>query len=253
MKPKQASFCVLAACLLGNSGCITINVYFPEKEIQEAAEKIVEEVRPDIPAEKPEPAAEGPREATAGSSFFLVATLALGAPGGLPGEEGDEQDNEDDEDENDDGIQIKIDTPRIQAIKKTLKQRYPKLLPFYAKGAVGEAHTGYLVARDVKGLSRRELRDLKILLEEEKKDRKELYTEIAEQNSIEESMIPRIGRLFSREWQKQCRKGWWIQNRKGEWLEKKTPEKQPPEKTPPEKKKPPEKKPEEKENETSQA
>jgi uncharacterized protein YdbL (DUF1318 family) len=230
MKPKQASFCVLVACLLGNSGCITINVYFPEKEIQEAAEKIVEEVRPDIPVEEPEPAAEGSREATAGSSFFLVAALALATTEGLQAE--DEEGRE----EEDEGIEIKIDTARIQAIKKTLKQRYPKLLPFYVKGAVGEAQTGYLVARDIKGLSRRELRDLKILLEEEKKDRKELYMEIAEQNSIEESMVPRIGRLFSREWQKQCKKGWWIQNRKGEWLKKKTPEKQPPEKTPPEKK-----------------
>jgi uncharacterized protein YdbL (DUF1318 family) len=266
MKRKRSLTPWLAAGWLAAavpSGCITINVYFPEKALQEAAEQIVDEVRPATPAETSQSAGEEgnagveaaapSKERTAGRRLAasgagagarwacllgssVVSGVALAAEG-TPGEEKDAESGKDDDEEEKRleeekrkiGIKIKTDTPRIKAIKKTLKKRYPKLLPFYVKGAVGEANSGYLVSRELKGLTRKEIRDLKLLLEAEKKDRQELYSEIARQNSIDKSLVPRIAKLFSSEWQKKCKTGWWIQDKKGKWI-KKPPPKKPPKK-----------------------
>lgn len=214
-------------------GCITVNVYFPEKQLQEAAEEIVDEVRPESREDALVPAADvgekleearlrpgGPLRFAGRSEGGFPWLALVGHPAALAEEEGPAKGTDEKI-----KIKLKVNTPRIQAIKKSLKKRYAKLLPFYKRGALGEANTGYLVARDTKSLNRKETRDVKLLLRAEKQDRQELYTEIAKQNSIDKSLIPRIGKLFSAEWQKKCKTGWWIQDKKGKWAKKKPPKK----------------------------
>ena len=78
-----------------------------------------------------------------------------------------------------------------------------------------------MALRESKDLDRRESRDVRLLLKEENKDRKQLYGEVAKASSLEVKMIPRIGQLFSVKWQKKCKPGWWIQDKKGKWSKKK--------------------------------
>ncbi len=230
MKQRQALAWVLTAgaAVAFPFGCITINLHFPERELEDAAEEIVDEVRPDIaeaPTEEETPAegavapgtkpvrVQSSTTGTMGASFFgLSSAWAAGASA---------------EEEENGKIKINVGTPRIKAIKKTLKARYPKLLRFYRKNAVGEGRDGNLVHRDVGALNLKEKRDLKLLVTAENKDRKELYTAIAKENSIDNKMVVQIGKLFASQWQKKCKTGWWIQDEKGKWSKKKPPKKKP--------------------------
>ena len=47
-----------------------------------------------------------------------------------------------------------------------------------------------------------------------------IYTQLAEANGIAEDLIPDVGRIFSEEWQKSSKPGWWIEVEKGKWEKK---------------------------------
>ena len=65
----------------------------------------------------------------------------------------------------------------------------------------------------------------KILVKKENEDRQKLYLELAAANRIEKKEVPKIAALFSAEWQRKCKVGWWIQGKKGKWEPKKPPKK----------------------------
>ncbi|HVR76074.1 MAG TPA: DUF1318 domain-containing protein [Planctomycetota bacterium] len=292
MSHRERSTRAFAAFLLLSLGCITINLYFPVAELQDAAAEIVSEVRPqlEVPVESPavppadpmpippsdplpdplpdlpddplpdlpddppsdlppgdgggkpstpgtpEPSGKKEAEASAGRGthqgasprygFTLfrssVAYAAEDEKGG--GERKDEK-----------KVKIEISTPVIRKIKETLKKRFPKLVPLYEAGALGEGWDGYLAEREKEKLNLKQARDLAALLEAENEDRKNLYAEIARANGIGEEKIPDIGQLFSVEWQKAAKAGWWIERGKDRW-EKKPAERKPEKKKAPQKK-----------------
>ena len=247
-----------ALALLVSTSCVTINVYLPTKQIREAAREIVDEVRPRIGAPQDGAPQEGvpqdehsvpadgsatrvvpvdgagvggreearrsgpeaPSVVRVGSLAVPVMTLLVGSPSstvparsqGGPEKPGKKP-------------RLNVSTPKIKAIKKTLRKRYAKLHPFYTGLAVGEGRDGYLALRSDKGLGLKQKRDLKLLVRKENADRKQLYTELAAANEIDRKEVPSIGALFSEQWQKKCRTGWWIQDRKGKWARKKPPKK----------------------------
>lgn len=213
---------LLPAILITAASCINIHIYFPEAEVRQAAEEIVGEVRPDptegngpaegspengqTPTSGPAPAGAPTRKETKTSSVLW----SLLAPRIAVAEEKSEAKD----------IKIDITSPVIKKIKETLKARYPRLQPFYTKGAIGEGADGYLAARDLEGLNLKEKRDLQALLKEENDDRKNLYTEIVRSNAIGEEHLARVGELFSKEWQKKCKEGWWVETSPGTWEKK---------------------------------
>ena len=221
--------------LLVALGCITVNLYFPETELRRAAEEIVNDVRPELPPVDPhetqggsndpsQPSTgSGEREANDKKAFLWRRREAKGflASFGprLAYAEGEKKVDEQETKEKK-GIKLEVSTPVIDRIRETLKKRYAKLLPFYEKGAIGEGRDGYLALRETEKLSLKEKRDVQLYLDEENKDRKNLYTELARENKIESSEIARIGALFSLEWQKKTKVGWWIEKEKGKWERK---------------------------------
>ncbi len=221
----------ILTCFLSAPGCITININFPAKEVQEAAEEIVGEARPegqgagdgledpDTPADPAilETAPQGSARHWSGGSRLLLASFSAGSA--FSGEEKDE----DEGDEEAADIKFKIDTPKIKAIRANLVRRFPKLKPFYEKGNIGEKLDGYLLIREEKRLSLKEKRDLKMLADEENKDRKNLYQEIVKENKFEEERLKDVQKIFAAQWIKKSRTGWWIQNKKGEWIKKPPP------------------------------
>ena len=167
-------------------GCVTINLNFPEAEIREAADRIVEEVRPDISE------SENACRPSASASFFRTAYAA----------------------EKKKKLDADTTSPVVKRILATLKKRFKKLILYFRKGAIGEAYTGYLVLRDFKALSLKEQRDVKALVAAENKDRKNLYTEIAKLNGVKAAQLKQIAEIFSEKWQEKCEPGWWIQKKK---------------------------------------
>ena len=194
------------------AGCVTVHLYFPEAEIRSAAEEIVNEARPDgiEGAEAP------PREADPGKGRAETGedadTLRLRRSIRLAAFRAEEEPKK--------KVEIDISSPVIKRIRESLKKRYPKLFPWYEKGVYGEGRDGYIALRSVEGLTLKEKKEIQTLLADENADRKNLYTEIARENEIDAERIADIGLLFSEEWQKKSRSGWWIEAEKGKWVRK---------------------------------
>jgi uncharacterized protein YdbL (DUF1318 family) len=240
LKDEAAAVLSLGASLsllASLAGCITVNVYFPEAEIEEAAEAIVDEVRPDIeeaapapapaktsskkPEEEAAPADDGafaPRRATGGaapSGGRRTAWSELLDRGGHTAllAFGTGQDEK--------KIEIDIDDPVITKIKGSIKERYKKLLPLYQKGAVGERRDGLVEGReDAVELPLKDKRDLRSLVAAENKDRINLYERIAEANGVDKSRVKDIQRIFGETWIAKAKKGWWVQDKDGKWVQK---------------------------------
>jgi len=194
------------------AGCVTVHLYFPEAEIRSAAEEIVNEARPDgIEGAEAPPREAGPDEGQAESGEGADATRLRGSVR-LAAFRAEEEPTK--------KVEIDISSPVIKRIRESLKKRYPKLLPWYEKRVYGEGRDGYIALRSVEGLSLKEKKDIQTLLADENADRKNLYTEIARENEIDAERVADIGLLFSEEWQKKSRPGWWIEVEKGKWVRK---------------------------------
>jgi uncharacterized protein YdbL (DUF1318 family) len=215
--------------LLFSASCVNIYVQFPEAAIENAAEEIVDEVRPEdlgtapdtgdgvpIEAKTSEKNDLAPAPKTSGPIYsFVTPRRAFALVGSASPEKKSKTD----------GFKIDIKTPVIQKVIATLKKRYPKLAPWYQRGAVGEGKDGYLAMRPLKGLRLKEKRDLRLLLKQENDDRKTLYTKIAEANRIDRKFVAEIGVTFCKQWQGKSKPGWWIQGKDGKWKKKPKPKK----------------------------
>jgi uncharacterized protein YdbL (DUF1318 family) len=186
---------------------VTINIYFPEAAVKEAAEEIVDEVRQEEETEKKEKKDvfadwENGREsnvATNGGFTFIPSLYAQEEV-------------------------TKVSSPKIRALKGSLKDRFPRLRPFYNQGRIGETNNGRLVVRNEEGLSLKDKSTLRRLVKEENDDRKELYAAVAEALDIDPEQIPRIQRIFAENWIRKSRPGWWIQTKEGRWIRKPAPQ-----------------------------
>jgi uncharacterized protein YdbL (DUF1318 family) len=177
--------------------CVTVNVYFPAAEVQDAADQIVEEIHGDVSA--PSESGAVPHES------MLRRTLK-----GLPLFERRAYAQAD----------INVTTPNIRALKQSMKERFKSLRPLYEGGVIGEANDGLLQVRSLDGLDLKGKAEARKLVKAENKDREELYSEIAEANDIPPDMVSQIGRLFANSWRKNAEKGWQIQNDDGKWVKK---------------------------------
>jgi uncharacterized protein YdbL (DUF1318 family) len=220
--------------LLSALGCVTVNITFPKKEVEKAAQVIVDEARPAANGESAEKDASSAPEGQppagkdrvaapppspperAGSpearSRFLPVSFS---PLPVPLEEKKEVGDAD--------IQIDIKSPVLIKIRASLARRFPKLLPLYEKGAIGENRDGYLEAREEAKLSLAEKRDRSALVEEENRDRKNLYQEILSENKLDKENLKKVERIFAEKWREKSRTGWWIQTAGGEWIRKPPP------------------------------
>jgi uncharacterized protein YdbL (DUF1318 family) len=190
MRKKLWGSMILAPGLLAILACVTINIYFPEATVKKVAEDIVEEVRRPAEKEKNNKAATVSME----SFSFVPAAYA-------------QQETE-------------VSTPAIRAIKESLKDRFPRLEPYFERGSLGESNAGFVEIRDESGLSLKEKGELRNLVKDENADRGNLYAEVARALNIEASQIPRIQKIFASSWIKNSRPGWWIQQEDGEWIKK---------------------------------
>lgn len=201
MKLKSLKFVSASVLILFCFSCLTINIYFPEAEVQKAAEEIVNEIRKE--AEEKEKKDKDalmteidPMMGSGGESFSLV-------PSPYAQEEVTE-----------------VTTPKIRALIQSMKERFPKIKPFFEKGNVGEGNDGFIHIRNETGLNLKEKSTLRSLHKDENNDRKNLYAEVAKAKDIKSSQIEKIQGVFAQKWIKEALPGWWIQEESGEWVKK---------------------------------
>jgi uncharacterized protein YdbL (DUF1318 family) len=199
---------LLVWSLIATCARITVNIYFPAAEIRDAAAQIEREVRQGeaTPAEPPasEPAAppRKPHNSWLRPRFWRVH-VSLGVPEVL-GQE----------------ININITTPAIRRLIAARKQRYPRLVPLFNKGILGENNRGLIDIRTLQGLSLRDQARAKALSQQENRDRQRLYRALAEANNIPPNKVTEIATIFAEVNRREARTGWWIQSPNGSWRKK---------------------------------
>lgn len=201
--------------LLASACTIVVNVSFPTEEIESVADEIVGEVRsPDLepdaesPPDEPPPSSEAPRDA---ALHLPRATTRLAAFTPAPSPILEMETAPEDEKKKED--------PVVEAIKKSLKKRYPKLLTFYDRKVIGEGNDGLISIRDEKDLSLKEKVELKKLHAAENKDRVNLYKRVAQIKGVPDQ-VAKIQKIFARSWAAEAKEGWLIQDEKGAWKAK---------------------------------
>ncbi len=182
---------------------ITVNVYFPAAELQNAATEIEREVRgtdttpvkpanPTPPPRKPQGSSLWPRWRFV--HFHLAPAPALAQ-----------------------SIDINITTPEIRQLIASRKQRYPRLRPFFIQGALGENNQGLLSLRSLAHLSLKDTAQVKTLLTRENRDRQQLYRALVTANNLQPEQIAEVARIFARVNRQEAQTGWWVQEDNGQW------------------------------------
>jgi hypothetical protein len=196
MNVKNARFILIGCFVSAALACITVNIYFPEATVKKAAEEIVNEVRKDSDKDK-----ENKEKKGASRSFLEQRTFSF-----IPAAYAQEE--------------TTVASPRIRALKQSLRERFPQLRPFFENGNIGESNDGWIQVRDEASLGLKDKAILRGLVREENRDREMLYTAVAKALNVASSQVPRIGKIFAENWIRNARPGWWIQKDDGEWIRK---------------------------------
>ena len=126
MKKSTILFLTFFALFVLAIACVTINIYFPEAAVQKTAEEIVDEVR------KAEEEGKKKENKEIMQSSFSLIPMAYA------------QEEE------------RVSTPKIRALKQSLKDKESLLLPFFEKGNIGEGNDGFIHVRNEDNLSLKE-------------------------------------------------------------------------------------------------
>ena len=114
---------------------------------------------------------------------------------------------------------LEVNTPAVNAIKKSLSDRHGQLAPHYGTGAVGIARDGMLVLRDANAVPLPQRGAVTGLVSADNNDRASLYREIAKANGKPE-WEGEIRNTFAQRWVSNAQSGWYVQNAQGAWVKK---------------------------------
>ena len=201
---------LVSASLLVLAACVTINVYFPAAEAQQAAAEFVDKViGPDQPAgDAPTPAPEQkpadpakPPQAFNAAHFNPMAFFINDAQAA-------------------EGVDITIRTPAIQAIQDRMAERFKsQLQSHFDAGALGFGNDGLVVVRDASKIGLKDRVTVNQLVADDNRDRKAVYREIAVANNHAE-WEAQIRDTFAKQWVASAHAGWWYQTSDGNWKQK---------------------------------
>lgn len=200
---------LLAACAF-----ITVNVYFPEKDVKQAYksldEMLLQQKVPSAPEETPpggEPKVQGEKPVSLLPSFRLVP--AAFAQEDLAGRLAREV----------------AGIPEVQKAYEEMRARMPQLNALRDSGVVGEAMDGRVVLRDQSRAA-----DAKAVVDAENGNRKTIITNMAKailrinnQPETKDNLQQVLGKAaatYADTKRDEAKPGWWIQNAAGRWVQK---------------------------------
>jgi uncharacterized protein YdbL (DUF1318 family) len=105
----------------------------------------------------------------------------------------------------------------IRMFKASITARSDDLKPYLRSGGLGIANDGLLVVRDLTGLPVREQGMVRKLVDAENRDRLRLYREIARANDLGKDRVPEIQKIFAETWIEKAEPGWSVQQSNGMW------------------------------------
>lgn len=188
------------ASLIFLAACVTINIYFPAAEAEQAAEEIVEDILGTVKEAQPgedKGAAlirTQPALAEAVMNFFIPSAHAAQPD-------------------------FNVNTPKIRKLRAEMKRRNKSLSPYYANGAIGFTRDALVATHDTSAISLKDRSKVKKLISAENRDRNSLYRAIADANGHPE-WEPDVRAVFVKTWIRKARKGWWYQTGNGRWKQK---------------------------------
>ena len=181
------------------AACVTINVYFPAAEAQEAAREFVEKV---IGEEAPPPAPTPSEDETQSESGGLALLDFLISPAHAQ------------------AADITLKTPAIRAIQDRMASRFQtQLEAHFESGALGFGRDGLLVMRDAAAVALKDRAAVNTAVADDNRDREAVYREIAVANGHAE-WEAQIRETFAKQWIDSARAGWWYQDAGGSWKRK---------------------------------
>lgn len=186
-------------CLLLLTACVTVNVYFPAADAENAADRIIKDIQK--PAEPVKPKAGlSPWQRTVyhalGSALTVVVSDAYAQEANLS-----------------------VESPEIRSVTAQLQSRFAQIKAFYDLGAVGLGSDGLVVLKDMGKVPLRDRNKVSKLVAAENADRERLYQAIANANHHPE-WYDQIKSTFARRWIGNAQKGWWYQTATGIWKQK---------------------------------
>jgi uncharacterized protein YdbL (DUF1318 family) len=194
--PLVASVAVLLAA------CVTINVYFPAAEAQEAAAEFVDKVIGN-PANTTPPAAPPPGTKPSALRERRFDPLSLLISSAQAQE-----------------VDITINTPAIQSIQDRMAARFQaQLEAHFDSGALGFGNDGLVVVRDASKVGLKDRVTVNQAVADDNRDRRAVYREVAVANGHAE-WEAQIRETFARQWVASAHPGWWYQDAGGGWKQK---------------------------------
>jgi len=185
------------------TACVTINVYFPAAQAQEAAKEFVDKVIGPTDQPAPPPASSKDDQGSGKNSVGMIL-LSLVIPAA----------------EAQSAPDITIRTPAIQAIQSRMAQRFSAALqPAFDSGALGFTRDGLVSVRDATKIALKERVGVNQAVADDNRDRQAVYREIAVANGHAE-WESQIRETFAKQWIASAHKGWWYQDAGGAWKQK---------------------------------
>lgn len=202
------------AALLASCAIITVNVYFPEKDVKQAYKSLDDmllkqsESKPADP-----PVGSEPRKEESKPQSWLVPGMSLVREARAAENVADD-------------LAIEVSSnPEVLKAYEEMKKRLPQIEGLMASGALGESRQGILVTRDKAKAAGKEEQ-----IKAENDNRKTVITAMARAilkiNKQEDSkaalnqVLPKAAASYATTRQDQARKGWWIELANGRWVQK---------------------------------
>jgi len=186
--------------LLVLAACVTINIYFPAAQAEEAAERIVDDIlgidEAKVDGDKGSFHYIGPLEQVAFSPLdWLIPAAHAAQP------------------------DFDINSPKVRKLQASMKKRHKSLVQYYKTGAIGYTNKALVAVRDASAIPLKQRKKVKSSVSAENKDRSALYRAIADANGHPE-WEPDVRATFAQKWVQKARSGWWYQTSKGKWKTK---------------------------------
>jgi uncharacterized protein YdbL (DUF1318 family) len=189
----------LLAALAVLTGCINITINFPSAEVEQAADRIIDQVygKDGAPARAPTSTTPATKP-----TALLLRTLDLLVPTANAATAAD----------------LNASTPAVRALTAAMEARHPLLERYYTSGAVGLADDGLVALRELTLVPLPERNAVRKLVDDENTDRETLYGEIARANGHPEWLAD-IRATFAERWAAKAKAGWWVR-RAGVWTQR---------------------------------
>ena len=113
---------------------------------------------------------------------------------------------------------LRVNTPAVNALKQSMRDRFQELRPYLDSGAVGLTADGLLAVRNAGAIPLSARQQVSALVSSQNRDRNALYTEIARANGHPE-WEGEIRQTFAQRWIQRAQPGWWVQG-SGGWKQK---------------------------------